>query len=391
MDREKKYNRFTLPNKASLIHSGRPYFETLVLLIDSAKKEIHLQVYIFEADETGIVIRDALIRAAGRGVQVFLLLDGFGSGSLPSRFIHHMDTAGIHLRWFGPLFSGMRLHLGRRMHYKVFVADGRTSLVGGINIGNRYNELHGNPPWLDFAVLCEGEIAFRLEAFCIKKWRGFSLPGRQKVKKMMDGPPALPDNTCPIRIRVNDRLRRKARIVYSYRETIRRAKEDIVIVGAYFIPGRTFSRLMNKASSRGVKIRLITGTQSDVWLAKYALRYLYSRLLRSNIEIYEYKKAPVHGKAIVADRKFVSLGSYDLNQLSTFINLELNLDINDDRFAGIFHDVLEKIIKNDCILVTAEMVKQRQDYFTMFKQWLAYRILRVLFFITLFVSNKNGS
>src|SRR6187399_919744 len=100
MPAEKKYNRFTLPNKAALIHSGKPYFKTLISLIESAQKEIHLQVYIFEADETGTVVSDALISAANRGVRVFLLLDGFGSGSLPAKFIHQMEASGIHFRWF---------------------------------------------------------------------------------------------------------------------------------------------------------------------------------------------------------------------------------------------------------------------------------------------------
>ncbi len=390
MVEEKIYERYCLNNKASLVHSGRQYFAALTELIRSAETELHLQVYIFEPDQTGIAIKDELIRAAGRNVKIYLLLDGFGSSSLSDKFIRELTDAGIFFRWFGPLFSKMRIHLGRRMHYKVAVADASRALVGGINIGDRYNEIDGQPPWLDFAIYTEGEIAFQLAAFCHKKWRGMKLPRIRKVKPQ----PAhfRPyDNDCPIRIRVNDRLRRRARIVYSYRDAIRKSKNDIIIAGAYFMPGRTFIRLMNRASLRGVSIRLITGMQSDVWLAQYGLRYLYRRLLRNNILIYEYTRAPVHGKTMVVDQEFVTLGSYDLNQLSAFINLELNLDIREASFARQLHGFLENTIEKDCILITPELLKKREGPLTMLRQWMAYRLLRILFFITLFVSNKNGT
>ena len=138
-----------------------------------------------------------------------------------------------------------------------------------------------------------------------------------------------------------------------------------------------------------MKITLLTGAQSDVWLAQNALHFLYRKLLRSKIEIFEYTKAPVHGKVIVTDKKFVSLGSYDLNQLSSFINLELNLDINNDSFAINLYRSLHHILQKESTLINKSILKKREGLFKLLKQWLAFRLLRIIFIITLFVSNKK--
>lgn len=387
---KKNIDQYTRKNKAGLLTSGKPYFDALVDLIKKAKEELHLQVYIFEPDETGDIIKQALVEASRRGVSIYLLLDGFGSSSLSSEYIDEMKKAGIHFRWFGPLFSKGRFHIGRRMHYKVSVADYRYAIVGGINIGNRYNEINGQIPWYDFAVAIEGETAIKLHRYCKNKWKGFALRKNypETVEPAISGLP-LPKSECELRIRVNDQLNRKTRIVLSYRDAVRQSNEDIIIVGAYFLPGRTFIRLMQKASARGVKIILLTGARSDVWLAQHALHYLYRMLLKNKIEIYEYTRAPVHGKVIVADKKFVSLGSYDLNQLSSFINLELNIDILNEAFAARLHHLLLQTLENNCIKINQGVLKRRENFLKLFKQWLAFRLLRIMFVITLFISNKK--
>ncbi len=388
----KKYDRYSTRNHASLVLSGSAYFDELQNLIDSARQELHLQVYIFEPDETGTRIRNALMRAAARKVLVFLLLDALGSASFPSRWVEDFRAAGICFRWFGPVLTGRRFHFGRRMHHKVAVADASLALVGGINIGNRYNEIHGQKAWFDFAVKAEGDIAFQLHDFCVKKWKGFPLPFRKPVfTKFIPGRTRPDARACRMRIRVNDRLRHQNRIVFSYRNAIREAKKEIMIVGAYFVPGRISLKLMEKAARRGVKVSVIFGSRSDVWLAQYGMKYLHRRLVRNQIDVYEYTPSVVHGKALVADGRFVTIGSYDLNQLSTFLNLELNLDIVSQEFAGHVQSYLRQTIAQHCIRITPSLLKQREKPFTMFRQWLAFRMLRLLFMLTQFTADKKAN
>src|SRR4029077_14448258 len=113
---------------------------------------IQLQVYIYDNDETGKKITEALKTAAKRNVQVFLLVDGFASQHLSRGFIRELKDAGIHFRFFEPLFRSRHSYFGRRLHHKVVVVDNREAMVGGINISNHYNDMPGQAGWLDFAL-----------------------------------------------------------------------------------------------------------------------------------------------------------------------------------------------------------------------------------------------
>ena len=91
---------YTHHNKVRLVHGGNDYFTTLIQMIDEARSVIHLQTYIFEGDETGLMVSEALMRAARRKVQVYILLDGYASQDLSKQIIKEWRSAGIRL---GPL------------------------------------------------------------------------------------------------------------------------------------------------------------------------------------------------------------------------------------------------------------------------------------------------
>ena len=120
-----------------LVNSGEDYFLRLEKLIDRAENEIHLQTYIFENDETGKRIAACLNKAAQRNVKVYVLLDAYGSSSLPDSFVQNLVQHGILLRFFSPLFSLNNFYIGRRMHHKIVVADEKIALIGGINIADK--------------------------------------------------------------------------------------------------------------------------------------------------------------------------------------------------------------------------------------------------------------
>ncbi|MEJ0105932.1 MAG: phospholipase D-like domain-containing protein [Bacteroidota bacterium] len=159
---------YTSNNKIKLIHGGRDYFDLLIQLINQATESIHLQTYIFGDDETGREVADALKTAAKRNVQVHVLADGYASQAMSRHFINELKAAGIHFRFFEPLLKSKHFYFGRRLHHKVFVADAKSALVGGINIANRYNDMPGKPAWLDFALYDEGEVAKELCVLCWK-------------------------------------------------------------------------------------------------------------------------------------------------------------------------------------------------------------------------------
>src|SRR5690606_14202528 len=153
---------FVPDHKVRLLLGGRDLFSLLLHLIRQARKSIHLQVYIYEQDETGEEVANALIAAAGRGVAVYELVDGYGSQGLGNKFIKRLTGHGVHFRVFEPLFRSKHFYVGRRMHQKVLVVDARYAIVTCANIANKYNDLPEEPAWLDFALCIEGEVAVQL-------------------------------------------------------------------------------------------------------------------------------------------------------------------------------------------------------------------------------------
>jgi cardiolipin synthase A/B len=380
---------YSANNTIELISGGAAYFEILERLIDQAKESIHLQIYIYEADETGARVTAALMRAAQRGVKVFLLLDGYASRSLPPEMVIAIRKSGIYFRWFEPLFKSSRFYVGRRMHHKIFVADGLHSLVGGINISNHYNDRPNQPAWLDWAVYVKGETSTELHNRCVQMWyRGLK---KSALLSTMRAPLLQEDKDCFIRMRINDWVRNKNQISRSYIEMFHRAHSQITIMSSYFLPGRVFRKNLTAAANRGVRIRIIVTKLSDVALAKSAERFFYPWLLRRNIEIYEYRKKVLHGKIATYDGLWVTVGSYNFNNISAYASLELNLDIHNQFFAKQVDQSLEEIILRDCDPITKESFEKSTNLFDTLRFRLAYESMRLTFFLFTFYFRREKS
>jgi cardiolipin synthase len=141
--RKKTTTDFTKINRVKLIRSGSEYFNELIRLINESTESFHLQVYIYDDDETGKQVTSALKNAAGRGVAVYVVVDGYASQALTHEFVEDLESSGIHFRFFEPLWRSKNFYFGRRLHHKLAVADSRFALVGGLNVSNRYNDMPG--------------------------------------------------------------------------------------------------------------------------------------------------------------------------------------------------------------------------------------------------------
>ncbi len=387
----KKKERYTSNNSVHLLQSGERFFSALELLIREAKEEIHFQTYILADDETGQRIANALMEAARhRNVKVYLLVDAYGSQQLSTAFIRELEDSGIEFRKYGQFYSHGNLHIGRRLHRKVVVADGHVSIVGGINISNNYNDRPGFKAWLDFAVLVKGSASRRLQLICRQRWLNirFKRFSKRILKPHLASVHHQSANTL-VRVSQNDFIRRKNEVAIAYRQAIRQSMHSLLIVGGYFLPGGQVRRLLREASRRNVVVCILVPENSDVKPAIYARQYLYDWLLRNKIRIYEYLPSNVHGKMLIADSKFVSIGSYDLNNLSTYSNIELNLDIRDDSFSLKCENLINEIIKNDCKLITKEDFERQITWLHRLRNWFSYRFVKTFFVLALWFANKK--
>lgn len=375
---------YTAYNVVQLVRGGKEYFRLLEEMINNASHTFHLQTYIFDADETGTRIANALKNAAQRGVKVYLLVDGYASQKLPKDFIADLKSTGVRFRWFAPLLKSRHFYFGRRLHHKVAVADAAVSLVGGINISNKYNDMKDVPAWLDWAVRSKGEVSNLLNRVCVRVWNRSDwdpLP-----RRIRDDVPKteLPKDQCNVRVRVNDWVRGRNQISRSYLEMLQNAEDRIMIMSSYFLPGRAIKRNMVAAVKRGVKVKLIIAGRSDVQIAKQAERWMYAWLFRHGIELYEYKKNVLHAKISTYDGKWVTVGSYNLNNISAFASIELNLDINNEDFAVNAETALQRIIDTDCERVVEDEFARKNHLLMQFWQWMCYQLIQVSFFIFTF-------
>lgn len=378
---------YSTQNAVNLVRGGRPYFDCLIGLIRNAQHSIHLQCYIYDDDVTGREVADALKDAADRGVAVYLLADGYASQVMSRAFIQELRDSGINFRYFEPLFRSKSFYFGRRMHHKVFVADAFHALVGGVNISDHYNDLPGQPGWLDFAVYVQGEIASSLCMLCWKTWFNFStvtIKSTRACKPTHECTLPAGSPLCAVRMRRNDWVRAKNEISASYVEMLKNAEQRVTIVCSYFLPGQIIRRLLKQASKRGVQIRVVIAGPSDVKIAKHAERWMYDWLLRNKIEIYEYQPNILHAKVAVCDGQWMTIGSYNINVISAYASIELNLDIKEDAFCLSSEKTLEGIIEKDCVRVTTDNHQKSRNWAIQLLRWSSYQAIRMMFYLMTF-------
>ncbi|MFT6868649.1 MAG: cardiolipin synthase [Parvicella sp.] len=369
--------------RIELVHSGEDYFARLEDIILKAQREIHFQTYIFKNDATGKKIAAALKEAASRKVRVYLLPDAYGSSSLPDEFIADLIQHGIDFRFFAPFFSNNSFYLGRRLHHKVVVVDGSVALIGGINISDKYRGTKTKEPWLDYAVQVEGKLSEQLRELCRAIYfRKYSRP-RKRIKFTFH---QIGDATA--HFLQNDWLERRSQVFNAYIKSIRNSKQQVTIVASYFLPGRKLTKALKKASLSGVKTKMILSGISDIPLIRRAAYYVYTSLLDHNIELYEWSKSILHGKATVVDDEWTTIGSFNLNQLSAYGSIELNLEIRSKAFSQSFAVHLETIIAQ-CERVTPETQKARSGIWSTFINWVSYHLVRIGLSIVTYIPYKR--
>ncbi len=366
-------------HEIKLVLGGRQYFALLKEMINSANDTIYLQTYIFEDDLTGKEVANALKAAAKRNVKVFLLVDGYASSELSKSFIKDIEEAGVKFRMFDPLLKSKYFYLGRRLHHKVVAIDSKYALVGGINISDRYNDMPRQPAWLDWAVYADGEVAETLTNICHERVMAPTLKSMVRKQKKYNLQPA----DSPVSIKINDWVRRKKQITHSYLTMFRQAKQSIIIMSAYFLPNGQFRNELKRAVKRGVDVKLILAGTSDIMVAKHAERYMYRWLLKNGIQIYEYEKSVLHGKIAVYDSKWATVGSFNVNNISAYASIELNLAVDEPLFAHQVEFALTTIMESDCLKITTEHVSNF-SLGARILQWGAYYIFRALFFLFTF-------
>lgn len=375
-------------SKIELLRSGDAFFNKLLELIDNAKDEIHLQVYIFEPDKTGEIVRDSLIKAANRGVKIFLVLDAFGSKNISKEWLKHFFDNRVEIHFYSPINLSNFFRLGLRLHHKIICVDKQYAMVGGINISDNYSSYTHQKTWLDFAVFIQGNLLIDLYQICLQSL------GKARIKKkksfQFNFKSDLVKETILARVLQNNWSQAKLGITKQYKSQIKNANNQITLVASYFVPSHTIKRLLKKAAKRGLNVRIILGAISDVGIAKRASNYLIEDLLNSGITVFEWRESVLHAKLALIDKNIVNIGSYNLNHLSDFGSIECNIEIIDESFFHTTEILIEEIIRGGCDEIKLQQISKRKNSFDFLLNVICYYLFRIMLKSLFFLQNRTG-
>ncbi|MEQ7873688.1 phosphatidylserine/phosphatidylglycerophosphate/cardiolipin synthase family protein [Sphingomonas sp. ASV193] len=338
-------------NRLTLIPDGPERLDALVALIDGAKKSLRLLYYIFAADESGGRVRDALERARARGVEVGLLIDGFGSSSTPPDYFTALNEAGARFCRFLPSYG--RRYLIRN-HQKLALADEERVIIGGFNVENDYFATKEEGGWRDLGLLVEGPAAARLAPY-FDALMGWALKKGARIRDLRRIIHRFSETEGTLQWSFGGPMRRLSPWAHATCRDLSQS-QDVAMIAAYFAPTYGMLRRIGRVGKRG-RARVITAAKSDNSATIAAARFVYGRLLKRGVEMFEYEPTKLHTKLVVFD-DVVHIGSSNFDIRSLYLNLEMMLRVADPEFATMMRLYFEGEAQ-DSLQITRAIQKKR--------------------------------
>ncbi|MDH4468968.1 MAG: phospholipase D-like domain-containing protein [Bacteriovoracaceae bacterium] len=312
-----------------IYHAGDLYFEDLFKALESATKSIYLEVYIFELDSIGTKAIEILEKISKKGVEVKILLDGFGCTNWNDSLAQKYRSKQLQINFFHPLpwqrsreslwrSLGLRkivtgiLKFQRRNHKKVVIIDDKILFIGSRNITQMHSfKFNGSHEWRDISVQVRGETKsnqIQIDSHLADFKYTWEFPHQYFGKRWGE-------------VRKIKQLEHHLII-----EKILNAQKRVWITNPYFVPDIKLLAAIRNSSRAGVDIKILLPKNINIYFFKYAVESLYGLLLACKVEIYEYLPSMLHAKILIID-DWVSVGSYNLDYRSIYFNLESSITI----------------------------------------------------------------
>ncbi len=389
-----------------VLSSGEEVLADLIALADHAERTLDIQYYIIHQDDSARLLLHHLRLAAERGVRVRLLVDDLNTAGEDRRFLHLSEHTNVEVRVFNP-FPGGRFatwtrflasagdipRINHRMHNKLFVADNALAITGGRNIGDQYFTRDPLSNFIDLDVVAAGPIVPELSASFDAFWNSKYAYPIASVATPVDAEPAsaapleaaisqnanwlgqeLESGSVPLawvpatvladrpaKIASESSPEEEETIANNLSALMRSAKEELIVISAYFVPGKDGMAMMRDLVSKGVSIRILTNSlaSTDSPLVHTGYSRYRAPLLKLGIELSEVRpklgqkrarfhpfrssNASLHAKALVIDQRTVFIGSMNMDARSRHTNSELGLVIRSAEIARQVTSLLDDI------------------------------------------------
>ena len=359
--------------------SGGEFFRELLTRLGAARRSIRLEFYIFAPDAAGQSVRDALVAAAQRGVKVRVLVDAFGSGSLPADFWEQFVAAGGEVKIFNPLTL---FRLAIRDHRKLLVVDDEFAALGGFNIADEYTGDGIIRGWADCGFSLTGPAVPALaRVFDDMFAQGGERQPQAILARLRKGVRPPPEDIAPgVQLLTSGPGRRPN----AFQKLLRRDVDQsrlVQFVSAYFLPGFRMRWLLRGLAKRGARVQIIVPGKTDVPVAQRAARHVYAGLLRAGVEIWEYEPQVMHTKLFLAhDAAYV--GSSNLDTRSLHINYELMLRLTDPAVVAGAREIFAGLLAHSRRVDPATWRNSRSWLEKLREQWAYWLVSRVDPYVT---------
>jgi cardiolipin synthase len=349
--------------------TGAARMEALLALIAGARTSLRLFYYTFAQDDSGRMVRDALIDACHRGVRVSLTIDGFGS-SATDGFLAPLKEAGADICRFLPRF-GRRYLL--RNHQKLALADDCSALIGGFNIADDYFADTGPSHWRDLGLGVAGDITCKLAGYydALAAW---SRAPHARLRQLRRTLGKWSDQTGQVRWLMGGPTRRLNPWAKAVKTDLHQAHK-LDLITAYFAPSPIMLGRIASVGRRGVA-NVMTAAKSDNDVTIAAARHSYHRLLKYKVKVWEYREAKLHTKLLILDDA-VYVGSANFDVRSLYLNLELMLRVEDKGFADHMRAYAEGE-RETAQAITPQLHRRRRTWFARLRWSIAYFLVGVL-------------
>lgn len=339
-------------NNLRLYCYGRDLYDDMLAAIDGAQERIYLESYIWKDDEVGWEFKNRLAKKAAQGVEVYVIFDSFGNLVVPRAFKNSFD-ARIHvleyraIRHFWHFFDPRHYSLD---HRKILVVDGQASFIGGYNIGSLYAT-----SWRDTHLRITGPAAADLAHSFADFWNT-SCPCADRIAHHYT-------RTIDPLITLwgNDSRRLTFPIRDMYIEAISRAEHSILLTNAYFVPDHVLLDALKEAARQGVDVRILVPWHSNHVIVDWVTHGYFSECLQAGIHILGYQHAMLHAKTCTIDGQWSTIGTTNLDRLSSIGNYEVNVEIYSRELAQQMEEMF-KCDTSDVVELTLEGWQDRPLY-----------------------------
>ena len=336
-------------SQLSIYTSGGDLFDAMIEAIDGAQESVKLETFIWKGDETGMRFREAVNRAAARGVDVWVSYDGFAN-LVVDRAFYRGFAPGVRVyrlpAFARPFWRGIIRHSGFN-HSKILVVDHEVGFVGGFNIGDDYAR-----HWRDTHVRQVGPAVWGLDHSIATVWNA----GNRPKERMGWRKPSSWNQAVTVESNLPIQLVYPIRGVYL--KAIERAQSHIYINTPYFIPDQQIFQALKDAARRGVDVKVMVPKDSNHVVADWASRGFFREMLELGMTILLYKASMIHAKTATVDGEWATVGTANIDRLSLGFNYESNLSVVGEDFAARMEEVFEADAAH-CDVLTPEMWEQR--------------------------------